>query len=58
MHNKGIVEGFPYCNLEVNVFEHCIYGKQNQVRFPFGATREKGILKMIHSGTFGPISVP
>jgi hypothetical protein len=29
MHNKGMVEGFPDCNLEVNFCEHCIYGKQN-----------------------------
>jgi hypothetical protein len=44
MHNKGIVEYFPECNLEVDFCEHCIYGKQSQVRFPSRVTREKGIL--------------
>jgi hypothetical protein len=58
MHNKGMVKGFPNCNLEVNFCEHCIYGKQNHVRFPSGATREKGILELIHSDVFGPVPVP
>jgi hypothetical protein len=48
----------PACNLEVNFCEHCIYGKQIQVRFPSGATRENGILELVHSDVFGPVSVP
>jgi hypothetical protein len=28
MHNKGMVKYFPECNLEVEFFEHCIYGKK------------------------------
>jgi hypothetical protein len=39
MHNKGMVEDFPKCNLEVEFCEHCIYGKQSRVRFPNGAAR-------------------
>ena len=39
-------------------FEHFIYGKQSQVRFPYGAPRENGILEMVHSDVFGPITVP
>jgi hypothetical protein len=58
MHNKGMVEGFLDCSLEVNFCEHCIYGKQNHVRFPSRATREKGILELIHSDVFGPVPVP
>jgi hypothetical protein len=58
MHNKGMVKGFPECNLEVDFCEHCIYGKQNQVRFPSRATREKGILELVHSDVFGPVTVP
>jgi hypothetical protein len=58
MHNKGLVEGFPYCNLEVDFCEHCIYGKQNQVRFPSGAKRAKGSLELIHSDMFGHVPVP
>jgi hypothetical protein len=49
---------FPECNLEVDFCEHCIYGKQSRVRFPSGATREKGILELVHSDVFGPVSVP
>ena len=57
MKNKGMVEHFPQCNLEVNFCEHFIYGKQSQVRFPSGATRENGILELVHSDAFGPITV-
>jgi hypothetical protein len=28
------------------------------VRFPSGETRENGILKLVHSDVFGPVSVP
>jgi hypothetical protein len=58
MHNKGMVEGFPNCSLEVNFYEHCIYGKHNCVRFPSRYTREKWILELIHSDMFGNVSVP
>jgi hypothetical protein len=58
MHKKGMVEEFPYCNLEVNFCEHCIYGKKKWVRFPSGATMEKGILELIHSDVFGLALVP
>jgi hypothetical protein len=44
--------------LDFDFCEHCIYGKQNRVRFPSGATREKGILELIHNDVFGPILVP
>jgi hypothetical protein len=58
MHNKGMVEDFPECNLEVDFCENCIYGKQSQVRFPYGVTRENGILELVHSDVFDPVTVP
>ena len=58
MHNKGMVEYFLECNLEVDFCEHFIYGKKNRVRFLFGLTRENGILELVHSDVFGPVSVP
>ena len=58
MHNKGMVKEFLACNLEVDFFEHCINGLQSQVRFPSGVTREKGILKLVHSDVFGPVTIP
>ena len=33
-------------------------GKHNRVRFPSGATRAEGILQLVHSDVFGPVSVP
>jgi hypothetical protein len=42
MNNKCMLEDFAECNLKVDFCEHFIYGKQIQVRFPSGATREKG----------------
>jgi hypothetical protein len=58
MHNKGMLEYFFECNLEVDFCEHCIYGKQVWVRFSSGVTREKGILELVHSSVFGLISMP
>jgi hypothetical protein len=58
MHKKGMVEGFPECVLEVNFCEHCIYGKKIRVRFPSGATRENGILELVHSDVFGWVTMP
>jgi hypothetical protein len=58
MHNKGMVEDFPECNLEVDFCEYCIYGKQIWVRFPSGSTRENQILMMVHSDMFGSVTVP
>jgi hypothetical protein len=53
MQRKGMVEGFPECGLEVDFFEHCIYGKQSRVRFPSREKRENGILELVHSDVFG-----
>jgi hypothetical protein len=58
LHNKGMVEYFQDCNLEVDFCEHFIYGKQNRVRFPSGVTRENGILELIHSDVFELVIVP
>ena len=58
LHGKGMVEGISNCSLDFDFFEHCLYGKKNRVRFPYGATRAEGILKLVHSDVFGPVSVP
>ena len=55
---KGMIEGMSNCTLDFDFFEHCIYGKQNRVRFPSGSTRAKGILELIHSEVFGPVPIP
>jgi hypothetical protein len=44
LHGKGMVEGMSNCSLYFDFYEHCVYGKYNQVRFPSGAMREEGIL--------------
>jgi hypothetical protein len=58
LHGKGMVEGMSNCSLDFDLCEHCVYGKQNRVRFPSGATRAEGILQLVHSDVFGPVSVP
>jgi hypothetical protein len=58
LHGKGMVEGMSNCSLDFDFCEHCLYGKQNRVRFPSGATRAEGILQLVHSDVFGPVSVP
>jgi hypothetical protein len=57
MQRKGMVTGFPECGLEVKFCEHFIYGKQSWVRFPSRVTRENGILELVHSDVFGPVTV-
>jgi hypothetical protein len=44
LHDKGMVEGMSNYYLDFDLCEHCVYGKQNQVRFPSSATRVEGIL--------------
>ena len=46
------------CKSDFDFCEHCLYGKQNQAKFPFGATRAKEILELIHCDMFGHIFVP
>ena len=46
------------CTLAFDFYEHFMYGKQNQVRFAYGATRAKGILELVHNDVFGPVPVP
>jgi hypothetical protein len=58
MQRKGMFEGFPEWGLEVNFCEHFIYGKQSRVRFSSGATRENGLLELVHSNVFGPVTMP
>jgi hypothetical protein len=58
LHDKGMVEGMSNCTLDFDFCEHCIYGKQNRVICPSGATRTKGILELIHNDVFGPVLVP
>ena len=41
LQGKGMVEGMSNCNSYFYFCEHCLYGKQNRMKFPFGATREK-----------------
>ena len=44
LQGKGMVEGMSNCNSDFNFYEHCLYGKKNRVKFPYGATRSKEIL--------------
>ena len=53
-----MVEGMSNCSLDFDFCEHYLYGKQNRVRYPSGATRAEGILQLVHSDVFGPVSVP
>jgi hypothetical protein len=53
-----MVEGMSKSSLDFDFCEHCLYGKQNPVRFPFGETRADIILQLVHSDVFGPVSVP
>ena len=58
LHQNGMVEGMSNFSMDFNFCEHCVYGKQNRVSFPFGAKRANKILELVHSDVFGPVSVP
>ena len=53
-----MVECMYNSSMDFDLCEHCVYGKENRVRFPSGATRAEGILQLVHSDVFGPVSVP
>ena len=53
-----MVEGMSNYSLDFYFYEHCVYGKQNRVTLPSGAMREEGILQLVHSDVFGPMSIP
>lgn len=46
------------CNLEFDLFEHCIYGKQSCIQFYLSSHKTCSILDLIHYDVFGPIDVP
>ena len=52
-----MIEGLQYPE-EINLCEHCVYGKHSHIRFSSGATRAKELLELIHSVVFGPVLVP
>jgi hypothetical protein len=58
LHGRGMVEGMSNCSLDFDFCEHCVYGKQNRVGFPSCATREEGLLRLVHNDVFVPVSVP
>jgi hypothetical protein len=58
LHGEGMVEGMYKYSLDFDFCEHCVYGKQNRVRFPSGAMREEGILQLVHNDVFGPMPIP
>jgi hypothetical protein len=58
LHGKGMVEGMSNCSLDFDFCEHCLYGKQNRIRFPSSEMRSEGILHLVYSDVFGPVLVP
>ena len=58
LHGNGMVEGMSNLSLYFEIHEIFLYGKHNQVRFPYGAKRANKILELLHSDVFGPMLVP
>jgi hypothetical protein len=58
LHSKGMFDGMPKFSLDFDLCEHCVYGKQNRVRFPSSVMRAEGILQLVHSDLFGPVLAP
>jgi hypothetical protein len=45
LHSKYMFECIPNCSLDLDFCEHCVYGKQNRVIFPYGGKRAKRIME-------------
>jgi hypothetical protein len=58
LHCKGMVEGMDNFSLNFYFYEHCLYGMHNRARFSSRATREEGILQLVHNDVFGSVLVP
>ena len=58
LHGNGMVEVMSNFSLDFDFCEYCAYGKPNQVSFPSDTMRAKGILELVHSGVFEPVSIP
>ena len=57
-HSKFMVEGMYNFSLDVDFYENYVYGKQKRVTFLPSATRDEGIVQLVHSDVFGPVLVP
>ncbi|KAL3633614.1 hypothetical protein CASFOL_022376 [Castilleja foliolosa] len=53
-----MAEGVPECSMGFGFCEHCIYGKQNRVRFLQNGARTSELLDLIYSDVFGPTPTP
>lgn len=58
LYTKGMVEGIHDFSMGFDFCKHCLYGKHKLVSFPFGATRSKGVLDLIHSDIFFHVPIP
>lgn len=53
---KNLLPGLKSYNLDL--CEHCIYGRQRRVSFLRGAhDRKKNVLELVHSDVFGPVNI-
>jgi hypothetical protein len=53
-----MVEGMSNYSMDFYFCEHCVYGKQNRVRFSSRETRAERTLQLVHNDVFGPMSIP
>jgi len=53
-----MIECMSNCFLDIDLSEHFFYGKQNRVILSSGVIRAGGILELVHSDMFGPVTIP
>ena len=46
LHGKGMVKGIFGFSLDFYFYEHCMHGKHNRMRFPFGSSTKKWSLEL------------
>ena len=53
---KNLLPGLKLYNIDL--CEHCIYGRQRRVSFFRGGhVRKKNVLELVHSDVFGPVNI-
>ncbi|WVZ85487.1 LOW QUALITY PROTEIN: hypothetical protein U9M48_032409 [Paspalum notatum var. saurae] len=59
LNKKNMVIGLPSIEIDGNIYESCVHGKQHRVSFPVGKSwRAHKPLQLVHADICGPMQTP
>lgn len=53
-----MVDGLSHIEVDKNICEGCLLGKQHRESFPDSSYRAKGPLQLVYTDLYGPMDVP